>query len=242
MPAWPATDVEADADVIVRGSVRVGFVGNIVPSKRIGQLLAAFVRLRSEHPDAVLVLAGAARGVDLESRLAALDLERDKDVLVLGHLDEDRLWSVMASCDICVSLRWPTMGETSGIVLRTLSAGRPLVVSDVGSFSELPDSVVVKVPVDEWEVDTLAAVLGRLAAEPPLRERMGAAARAYAEREHALPRVADAYATALGEAAGAEPVREAVLREVAEAAAGVGLHPDGDATRELAERLREVGV
>ena len=58
----------------------------------------------------------------------------------------------MAACDACVSLRSPTMGETSGTAIRALSLGKPLVVSDVGWFSELPDDVALKVPVDEDEV------------------------------------------------------------------------------------------
>ena len=49
------------------------------------------------------------------------------------------MWSLMAACDVLVNLRYPTMGETSGSVIRALSLGKPLVVSDVGWFSELPD-------------------------------------------------------------------------------------------------------
>jgi hypothetical protein len=52
---------------------------------------------------------------------------------------------------------------------------------------------------------------------------LGAAARAYVEREHALPRVADAYAAALEAAAGADAVNDAVLWRIAEAAAEVGI-------------------
>ena len=70
------------------------------------------------------------------------------------------MWSLMAACDVLVNLRYPTMGETSGSVIRALSLGRPLVVSDVGWFSELPDDVVLKVPVDEYEVATLEAAIG----------------------------------------------------------------------------------
>ena len=43
------------------------------------------------------------------------------------------------------------MGETSGVALRALSLGRPLVVSDLGWFAELPDEVALKIPVDERE-------------------------------------------------------------------------------------------
>ena len=72
-------------------------------------------------------------------------------------------------------------------------------------------------------------------------EEMGTAARALAEGEHALERVAEAYTAALEETAGGEAVREAVRKEVATAAAETGLDPDGAALGEVAERLREVG-
>ena len=71
---------------------------------------------------------------------------------------------------------------------------------------------------------------------------MGAAARAIAERDHALSRVADRYASALEEAAGGEAVRNAVLHDVAEAAAGVSIGTDDPAAAELASRLDEVGL
>jgi glycosyltransferase involved in cell wall biosynthesis len=242
MPGWPEADVEPDPDVMARGSVRVGFVGNIVPSKRIGQLLAAFVGLQNERPDAVLVLAGATWGVDLNSRLAALDLELGEDVLVLGHLDEDRLWSVMAACDVCVSLRWPTMGETSGTVIRALGLGRPLIVSDVGWFAELPNEVAAKIPVDESEIPILTAVLERLTRDAELRERMGAAARAYVRREHDLERVADLYAAACIEYVGGLSVETEVFADVSRAALDVGIDASDPVAGDLAQRIRELNI
>jgi hypothetical protein len=70
---------------------------------------------------------------------------------------------------------------------------------------------------------------------------MGAAAHTLAEQNHGLDLVAEAYATALEEAAGGEAVDVAVAEAVAAAAAEVGLPPGGDAVGEIAERLREVG-
>jgi glycosyltransferase involved in cell wall biosynthesis len=241
-PAWPVPSEPADPGLPRRGSPTIVTLGNLNPTKRIPQLLQAFARLRARYPGALLVLGGApAPRFSLDSRLDRLGL-LDGSVVRLDRVDERRLWSLIAAADVCVSLRWPTMGETSGIALRTLSLGRPLVVSEAGWFAELPGAVAVAVPVDEWEVDTLTAVLDRLVGDERLRQRMGAAARAYAEREHALPRVADAYAALLEDAAGEEVVRAAVLREVAEAAAGAGLDPRGAEVGELAARLREVGI
>ena len=156
------------------------------------------------------------------------------------YVDEQRLWSLMAACDAIVSLRWPTMGETSGNGdPRAVGLGKPLVVSDVGWFSELPDEVALKVPVDEREQETLEAALEALTDERT-RTAMGAAALELAEREHGLDRVAEAYAAAIEELAGGRAVEEQVLREVARAAAEVGIRRDDAAV--LAARLREVGL
>src|SRR2546423_6595965 len=98
----------------------------------------------------------------------------------------------MAACDAIVNLRSPTMGETSGSAIRALSLGKPLVVSDVGWFAELPGQAVIKVPVDEREEVPLAAALEALTDEDA-RRTMGAAAKELVEREQRLDRVAEAY-------------------------------------------------
>ncbi|HTO25296.1 MAG TPA: glycosyltransferase family 4 protein, partial [Gaiellaceae bacterium] len=184
-PAWPAPDVEpADVD----GAPLIGCFGHLNESKRIPQLLRAFAELRRGHPGARLLLVGSeAPGFDLAGRLERIGIDAD-GVIREGYVEEARLWSLMSACDACVLLRAPTMGETSGSAIRTLSLGKPLVVSDVGWFAELPDEVALKVPVGgDAEVDALAAALAALA-DPAVASRMGEAARAYVEREHDLDR------------------------------------------------------
>ena len=224
MPAWPAPDVDP---VDVPGSPVFGCFGHLNESKRIPQLLRAFAVVRKRHPDARLLLVGSeAPGFDLAGRLERLGLGSE-GVIREPYVEERRLWSLMSACAACVQLRAPTMGETSASALRTLSLGTPLVVSDVGWFSELPDDVALKVPVGgQEEVDALADALERLGGDEDLRTRMSASVRAYVAREHDLGRVAQLYAAALEEAAGGASVREHVLREVAEAAVDVGLEPD----------------
>jgi glycosyltransferase involved in cell wall biosynthesis len=88
------------------------------------------------------------------------------------------------------------MGETSAIVIRALALGKPVIVSDVGWFAELPDDVALKAAPDELEVDRLVAALETLA-QPGVREMMGSKARELALAEHDLERVAGLYAAAL---------------------------------------------
>jgi hypothetical protein len=113
-------------------------------------------------------------------------------------------------------------------------------VSDVGWFSELPADVALKVPPDDVEVETLTAALELLVSRGDVREAMGAAAAELARREHDVCRVADLYAAALESAAGGRAVGDAVLREVSEAAADVGISANTAEAREIARRLAEV--
>jgi glycosyltransferase involved in cell wall biosynthesis len=236
-PAWPAPEIEPAS---VAGAPLFGAFGNLNSTKRVPQLLEAFARARRAHPEARLLLVGATSpGFDLERRLQRLGLDVD-GLIREGYVDDERLWSLMAACDAIVSLRAPTMGETSGTAIRALTLGKPLVVSGVGWFAELPDDVALKVPVDELEADTLTAALELFASRDDVRESMGAAARGLAEREHDLARVADLYAAALEHAAGGATVQEAVLGDVAGAAADVGIGPEAPEAAAIARRLAEV--
>ena len=217
-PVWPPVDAEPATDVA--GDPLIGCFGFLNMNKRIPQLLEAFAAFRRDRRGARLLLVGAAgERFDIGRRLERLGLT--EGVELLDYVPEQRMWSLMAACDVLVNLRYPTMGETSGSVIRAMSIGKPLLVSDVGWFSELPDDAVLKVPVDEHEVRVIEAALG-VAADHGAS--LGATAHAYVEREHALPKVADAYVAALEVAAGGDTVDDAVLWRIAEAAAEVGIN------------------
>ena len=231
-PAWPE---ERNEPATMQGEPLVGCFGHLNMNKRIPQLLEAFVLLRQRRPGARLLLVGeATERFDLDRRLERLGLGGDA-LLRESYVSEERFRSLMAACDVLVNLRSPTMGETSGSVIRGLSLGKPMLVSDVGWFAELPDGVALRIPVDELEVPMIA---GAIELGYDHRSELGAAAAAYVRREHDLGQVADAYTAALEEAAGGEAVSSAVLRRVAEAAAEIGF----DDAAELARLAREAGL
>ncbi|MGI9659601.1 MAG: glycosyltransferase family 4 protein, partial [Gaiellaceae bacterium] len=243
MPAWPLPapgETQASSAREASDFVVLSF-GNLNPSKRLPQLLRAFAELRTTIPRARLVLAGPeASELSLGKRIAEYGLE---DVVTrLGWVDEATLWSLIAEAHVCVALRHPTMGETSSVALRAISAGLPMVVSDQGWYSELPDAVAAKVGVDAFEHATLVATLALLARRPDVREAMSCAGRSLVAREHDVERVADAYVAAIEEMAGSELVQVEVAREVARAAGEVGLDPADPDVATLGRHLRELGL
>ena len=238
-PAFPVPSLPV-ADV--RGEPLFGSFGNVNASKRIPQLLEAFARVHAHRGESGLLLVGATSpGFDLDRRLQRLGLD-GAGIEREGYVEESRLWQLMMAADVHVNLRSPTMGETSGTAIRALSLGKPLVVSDVGWFAELPDDVALKIPVDEQEIETLEAALELLATRPDVRRAMGTAALELARGKHDVDRVAELYVVAFEQAAGGQGVGDAVLREVTEAAASVGIAPDSVEARELAARLAEVDL
>src|SRR5205823_1146177 len=88
----------------------------------------------------------------------------------------------------------------------------------------------------------LATALELLASSEATQLAMSDAARTYVRREHDLQLVAEGYAAALEESAGGAAVADAVVAEVAHAAAEIGIEPGTPFASELAGRLDEVGL
>ncbi len=178
---------------VEEGTALLGSFGFQTPIKRTDRVIAALAR--EELSEAHLVIAGEIS--------PALELEEEAHqrgvadrVHITGFLDYREFEAAISACDLCVNLRYPTAGETSASLLRVLAVGRPVVVSDYAQSAELPEEVVVKVPLGEAEVETLAARLGSLLKDRDRLRRMAEASREYIRSNHDPERAAAAVADA----------------------------------------------
>ena len=120
----PSGEGQSDAPLPAGRSPVIGSLGKVNSAKRIPQLLHAYSRLLRRFPNALLVLAG--EGVEdraMKIRLDALGLEAGKEVLLRGYVPAEEFSALAAESDICVSLRSPTLGETSASAIAALAAG-----------------------------------------------------------------------------------------------------------------------
>jgi len=92
--------------------------------------------------------------------------------------------------------RW-TLGKCGFKIVQYMAAGLPVIASPVGANAELVragETGLVPERPEDWP-----ASIARLATDPALRARMGAAGRELVDREYNLERVADHWARLLGD-------------------------------------------
>ena len=188
----------------------VGIFGFLKPYKRIAESLRAFSRLVRMVPHARLILVGEPHP-DLPLRSLIRSLQLETNVRVLGFTPIQDFMGYLAACDIVVNLRYPTVGESSGTLLRALGLGKPVLVSEVGSFCEFPDDVCLKVPVGPEEEDTIFEYLQLLIVRPEVARVLGTRARGYVAAECAWETVACRYAGFLEALVNGKPWQEPEL-------------------------------
>jgi glycosyltransferase involved in cell wall biosynthesis len=126
--------------------------------------LKAISKLLKEGRDVFFLLIGQAMPeVDVEGLIDQYNLVKSSKYIGFAE-DMNSFFDWIATGNVNVNLRHPTVGETSASVLRALSLGRPVIVFDEGWYSELPDNVCWKVtPMD---YDHFLHVVAEVAGNP----------------------------------------------------------------------------
>lgn len=164
--------------------------GFISHHKRPSILVDAFSEFVSEYPNSILLFVGGDFiGID---RMISERGLNDK-VVKTGYIPHSKALEYLAASDFCVNLRYPTAGETSRGVLQIMVLGRPVIVSNVGWFSELPNNCCIKIDVDSYEKEMLLEAMKLLASDVDLRYKIGENAKKYVKTEHDPERIAKEY-------------------------------------------------
>jgi glycosyltransferase involved in cell wall biosynthesis len=153
---------------------RFGYLGTLIPSKGVEDVIRAFKKLKT--PGCSLHMHGEAvpyHGIlDYDKRL--VELARSADISFYGAYQPADLPRVLATVDaIIMPSRW---FESYGITIReAFRARRPVIVSEVGAFSEAVEHEVNGLRFAPGDVFELAAAMDRIAADPKLADRLAAA-------------------------------------------------------------------
>lgn len=162
--------------------------GHLRESKRILQVLRTFANVRQDVPNAALLLAGDFVSTDLAR--AAGPLLEAPGIIRLGYTPDEQFWLLAHACDVCINLRYPAAGETSGIGVRLLGIGRPVLFSEGLAVSRIPHSACLRIDKGPAEEEMLSAIMIYLARSPAARRELGRKASEYTIEVHRPERVA----------------------------------------------------
>jgi glycosyltransferase involved in cell wall biosynthesis len=143
-------------------------VGAEEPRKNVGTLLAAMQRLRSHHPDLLLVRVGGMRS-RTRRQIARLGLERH--VRYRSGVSDADLVRHYQAADAFV---FPSVYEGFGLpVLEALACGCPVVAGDAASVPEVSGDAALL--VDPRDPDAFARAIGRVLEDAGLAASLRAA-------------------------------------------------------------------
>ena len=180
--AMPASRTEARRDLgLPAEGVVIVTTAVLRPEKRLDVLLAAFAEVRSNTPDAVLLVMGdGPQRESLETQAATLALGRG--VRFLGHRTD--VPGVLAAADIGVLCS--DHEGTPLALMAYMNAGLAIAATEVGGVPAMVRNEREGLLVPPGSPAELAAGLRRLCADVPLREALGQAARVRCRREFDL--------------------------------------------------------
>ena len=168
--------------------------GYINPNRRLESIIEALGAM-PESFDFRLDIYGVLWDAALIEAAIARNALSDR-VKIRGFAPEEELNEAIAAAHLSFNLRYPTMGEASGGILRSWALGTPALVTEGGWYSGLPASIAHKISIED-EIPDIQAALSRLENSPEDFERMGRAARQWMKETHSLEGYANTLCKAL---------------------------------------------
>ena len=195
-PNLPVQHIQQPMDVVASrqptstgDDIVFGSLGQITVNKRLDVALDAFAQFYARQQRGRFIIIGEPVDVDVAGLIAQLPVDVQQRVEYTPFIaDFGEFQQAIAAIDVVVTLRNPTLGETSAAALRALAQGKPLIVYDHGWYAELPESVAIKVGLND--VPQLVKAFERMAVE---REGFSAETLPYIKKHHTPQKVAKQY-------------------------------------------------
>jgi hypothetical protein len=179
------------------GACLFGVFGHLRESKRLGTVLAA-----ARRTGAWVLVAGDIVSSDYARSMEA-ELHAADRIIRVPYLTEADFWAHAYATDVCVNLRYPAAGETSGIAIRLMSISKALIVSAGPETAHYPDDACLRIDTGVAEEAMLAAYMAWLQQAPVAAKRLGGRACEYVRTRHTARSVVEQLTALLGELVGA---------------------------------------
>lgn len=175
------------SDWRIDGRPKVILVGSVTQRKGQSRFLRAVF---DQGLDLEVWLVGDGPQL-AECRRIADKYARSHDVKVFGQVSHDELARLLPQADVLVL--YSNMEGTPRAIMEGMAAGLPIVTTNAGFVSDIVNSGEEGVVLSENADQEVATALRTLFEDESLREKMGRAGRARAEKEFSADLVFDRY-------------------------------------------------
>ena len=157
---------EQDASSLVKAhgledSFLFSCFGFATVAKRIEQIVIAFSNIVQKYPTEKLklLIVGEFTEDYLASTRALIRKHHlKKHVVLTGYVTLSDMYKYISLTDVCMNLRYPYGGESSGTLARIMGMGKACIVNRVGAFDEMPDICCHKIAYEsnpEQEIENI---------------------------------------------------------------------------------------
>lgn len=177
--AYDAPQPLATPDTGDHGSFRILTVGHVNPNKRINSVVQAVASSALLRERVVYDLVGRIQP-ETKAELTTLADKHGVNLVMSGEVDDRTLAQAVSRADVISCLRWPSLEAASASAIESMLYGKPIIVTDTGFYSEIPDNYVIKIDHDN-EVASIRTALELLFNDEALRVRLGTKAQEWAK-------------------------------------------------------------
>jgi len=178
-----------------RDTCLFGVFGHLRESKRIPAVRRALAK--QTGPVALLLQGEWGSAALRESVDLPTTDQKACPTMRVGQVPEAEFQLLMAATDVGVNLRYPSAGESSGVLARLMALGKPAMVTRGEELAHLPAGIVWPVSPGPGEGEELALGMAYLAQHRVARQAIGLAAREFALAECAVEVIAQRLARLL---------------------------------------------
>ncbi|RKD32273.1 glycosyltransferase family 4 protein [Thermohalobacter berrensis] len=178
---------------IPKDKLVIASFGFISRAKRIDKVIAALKEIKKDFNNFIYILVGEEEKGVYEMSKYSREIGMSDYVKCTGFVTLDEFKEYIKLSDICINLRYPTQGETSASLVRIFGMGKPVIVTDIGTFSEYPDEFALKVSYGEKEEEDIYNTLKYLINNKYQLKEIGKKAYEYAKKNHTTEHAASKY-------------------------------------------------
>lgn len=182
---------------VAPGTFLFGVFGYLRESKRLPGILQAFAEVHRELPDSALLVAGEFASSDLAR--AARPLLAAAGVVRLPYLREREFWLAASAVDAAINLRYPAAGESSGIAIRLMGLGKPVMLTESRESERFPEDACIRIPAGPAEGDSLKHHMILLISKSEVARAIGLRGAGHIRAHHRIEKIGKRYWELLSE-------------------------------------------